>query len=281
MTGWENEEKQKPPTEPSIYILSGGVGASAEQLVHTVMAQFPNSSVRIETVGNIRKPEQITHAMNQAKEEGGLIIYTLVEDNLRQQLLAEAHTLGIQAIDLMGPLIHWLSAALNQEPLQEPGRYRQLHHEYFDRVHAIDFMLAHDDGKNQADWPQAEVLLVGVSRSGKTPLSAYLAVLGWKVANYPLVPEIPAPQALFDVDPKRVIGLTIDREQLLVFRRQRQARLGVGQASSYTDLETIDEELIRARKIFRQGNFQILNMTDKTIEQGADEIMRRLTFTSP
>jgi regulator of PEP synthase PpsR (kinase-PPPase family) len=236
--------------------------------------------VRTIVIGNIRSAEQVTQARKQAEAARGLIVHTLVDAHLRAQLAAEARAAGIQTIDLMGPLIGLLTAALHQPPLQQPGKYRQLHREYFGRVAAIDFALAHDDGKNPEGWSQAEIVLVGVSRSGKTPLSMYLAVLGWKVANYPLVPQIPVPQALFALDQARVFGLTIDAEQLLVYRRQRQAGLGVpdGQ-TAYTDLEAIEEELRLAKKVFRQGNFHVINMTDRTIEQAADEIIRRRAGT--
>ena len=265
---------------PTIFILSGGVGASGEQLIYTVLAQFPGNNVRIQTIGNIRQPAQISQALRQAKEVNGFVIYTLVDAALRTQLVNEAKDLSVQAIDLMGPLISWLSTVLAQEPLQQPGKYREMHREYYDRVAAIDFTLAHDDGKNKEGWPQADLVLVGVSRSGKTPLSVYLAILGWKVANIPLVPEIPVSPSLFELDNHRVFGLTIDPEQLMVFRRQRQARLGVSEVSAYTDLEAVEDELRQAQKVFRQGSFQVINMTDKTIEQGADEIIRRLAGQS-
>lgn len=264
---------------PTIYILSGGVGASGEQLVYTVLAQFPGHNVRVFTVGNIRQAEQVSRALEQAREASALVIYTFVDASLRDRLALEAQALGLYTIDLMSPLIGWLSSALRQQPLQEPGKYRQLHREYFERVAAIEFTMAHDDGKHKEGWPQAEVVLLGVSRSGKTPLSVYLAVLGWKVANIPLVPQIPTPPELYELDPKRVVGLTMDPEQLLVFRRQRQARLGLREASSYTDLEVIREELQLAKKIYRRGNFQTVNMSDKTIEQGADEILRKIAKT--
>ncbi len=265
----------EPSVPPTIFILSGGVGSSGEQLVNTVLAQFPDNSMQTHTVGNIRHSEQVSRAMLQAKRANALVVHTLVDASLRRQVAEETEAIGVRAIDLMGPLIDWVSQALEMEPLQQPGKYRQLHREYYDRVAAIDFIMAHDDGKNPDGWPQAEMVLVGVSRSGKTPLSVYLAVLGWKVANIPLVPEIPVPEALFRLDPARVIGLTIDPEQLLVYRRQRQARLGVSEPSVYTDLDSIREELQHAKKVFRQGGFDIINTTDKTIEQIADEIIRK------
>lgn len=275
-----NQSKTGSGVSPTIFILSGGVGASGEQLIYTVLAQFPGNDVRIQTIGNIRQPAQITQALKQAQAVNGFVIYTLVDAALRNQLVNEAKELNVQAIDLMGPLISWLSSVLGQEPLQQPGKYREMHREYYDRVAAIDFTLAHDDGKNKEGWPQADLVLVGVSRSGKTPLSVYLAILGWKVANIPLVPEIPVHPSLFELDSHRVFGLTIDSQQLMVFRRQRQARLGVSEVSTYTDLEAVEDELHQAQKIFRRGSFQIVNMTDKTIEQGADEIIRRLAGQS-
>jgi len=263
------------PTGPvTIFILSGGVGASGEQLAYTVLAQFPDSDVRVVTIGNIRQASQMMDALEEARAAGGVVLHTLVDARLRGQLAAQAQAMGLSAIDLMGPLIDWLAIRLDRRPLQEPGKYRQLHHHYFDRVAAIDFTLKHDDGKHPEGWSQAEIMVTGVSRSGKTPLSVYLAVLGWKVANYPLVPQIPTSDELFALDPRRVVGLIIDPEQLLVYRRQRQARLGVTNTSDYTNLEHIQEELHLARAIFRRGGFHVLNMTDKTIEQGADEIMR-------
>lgn len=262
---------------PAIFIVSGGVGASGEQLVYTVLAQFPGLNIQVSTIGHIRQSEQITRLVEQVQACQGCIVATLVDASLRSQLVAEAQRKNVPVINLMGPLIDWLTSATGRTPLQEPGLYRQLHREYYDRVAAIDYTIAHDDGKNIEGWSQAEIMLVGVSRSGKTPLSLYLAVLGWKVANFPIVPQIPVPEALFELNPEIVVGLDIDPQQLLVFRRQRQMRLGVSGDSPYTDLDAIREEIRLARKVFLRGGFAVIDMTDKTIEQSADEIMRMLS----
>lgn len=262
---------------PTILIVSGGVGASAEQVVHTLLAQFPDEAVRVTTLGNVRHPEQIADALSQAQKMNALVVYTLVDPVLHDYLLRESQKLQIRAVDLMGPIMNWVTEKLGMAPKAQPGLYRRLHSEYFERVAAIDFTMAHDDGKSPDGWPEADVVLAGVSRVGKTPLSLYLAVLGWKVANVPLVPEIPLPESLFSLDPQHVIGLTVEPDQLLEYRTRRQKLLGAPGPSGYADPQSVYEEVEEALKVFRRGRFKIIDMTDKTIEQGADEIIRHLS----
>jgi hypothetical protein len=261
----------------TIYVISGGVGASGDSLVNTVLAQFPDSPAELVTVGNVRHTDQIERAIAEAKANDGLIVHTMVDARLRQTLIELAQAQGVPAIDLMGKLIGFLSQRLGQPPLQQPGRYRQHHKAYFDRVAAIEYTFAHDDGKQPEGWLDADVLLVGVSRSGKTPLSVYLSVLGLKTANYPLVPEIPPPTQLFEVDPRRVIGLTIDIDRLHTFRLRRSAEMGIQAGGAYTDPERLQEELSHAKRLFRQGGFYVLNVTDRTVEANADEIIKRIS----
>lgn len=264
------------PAIPIIYIVSGGVGASGEQLVNTVLAQFPENMVKVITVGNVREKEQIAEVLKQAREVNALVVHTLVDYLLQDYLICEAGKIGVQAVDVMGPILQWISQKVGNEPLRQPGLYRRLHHEYFGRVSAIDYMLKHDDGKSPDGWAQAEAVLVGVSRSGKTPLSVYLAVLGWKVANYPLVPQIPPPEELFLLDQQRVFGLTIEPGQLIQYRIQRQRQLGTPILTAYVDPQSVYREVEDALKFCRRNRFTIINMTDKTIEMGADEIIRHL-----
>jgi [pyruvate, water dikinase]-phosphate phosphotransferase / [pyruvate, water dikinase] kinase len=265
---------------PTIFILSGGVGSSAEQVVNTVLAQYPQHTVNVVTIGNIREAQQITDALILAQEVGGMIVHTMVDPVLHTQLVSTAAQLNLPAIDLMGSLISWLTENLGQPHLGQPGLYRQLRANYFERVAAIDYTMAHDDGKDPGGWSQADVVLVGVSRVGKTPLCVYLAVLGWKAANWPLVVDVPAPEVLFTLDARRVIGLTLNPVQLLQYRRKRQRRLGAPGYSAYDDPVAVDAELQSANQLFRRNGFAVVDMTDKTIEQGADEIIRLVTSGS-
>jgi regulator of PEP synthase PpsR (kinase-PPPase family) len=267
----EGEIKASPPP---IYIVSGGVGASGEQLVHTALAQFPDNDVPVIVVGNVRETAQIDHVIVRAKDSGGTIAHTLVDAGLRGYLVERAQAVSLAAIDLMGPLLERMAQVLEREPLGHPGLYRQLHRDYFDRVAAIEFTMAHDDGKKTEGWRSAEIVLVGVSRTGKTPLSLYLSVLGWKVANTPLIPNLPPPPELFQLDPRRVVGLSIEAGQLLLHRQQRQMRLGAPGPSAYVDPNSIYEELRNAKQVFRRGGFAVIDVTDKPIETCADEIIR-------
>jgi regulator of PEP synthase PpsR (kinase-PPPase family) len=262
---------------PPVYLVSGGTGASGEQLVHTVLAQFPECQVQVITVPRVRHKEQIEDVVAKARATAGTIVHTMVDARLRHILTQLAREQDVVCIDLMGDLLSRLAETLQQEPIGRPGLYRQLHHAYFERVAAIEFAMTHDDGQNRDGWPQAEIVLTGVSRVGKTPLSMYLSVLGWKVANVPLVKGISLPSELFQLDRRRVIGLSIDPSQLVIHRQQRQRRLGTPGPSAYTDPTAIYEELEVAQRVFQQGRFTVVDVTDKPIETSADEIIERVT----
>jgi regulator of PEP synthase PpsR (kinase-PPPase family) len=261
----------------SIYVVSGGTGASGEQLVRTVLAQFPESRVSVVTVSHVRHLAQIRHVVAQAARSDSIVVHTLVDARLRAEMVKLAHEQGVVAIDLMGNLLDQLSERLGVAPLGQPGLYRQMQRIHFDRMAAIEFAIVHDDGKRPEDWPLAEIVLVGVSRVGKTPLSMYLSVMGWRVANVPLVMGLEPPAALFELDRNRVVGLTIAPAQLRLFRLQRQRRLGISGHASYTDASAIYEELEMAHRVFEQGGFAVLDVTDKPIETTADEIVALIT----
>jgi len=272
----EVEKRSRRPT-PAIYIVSGGEGASGDQLVQTVLAQFPDHRVNVVVVGSVRSVDQIEEVVSQARETGGLIVHTLVDAQLRNVLVELARQRGVVAIDLVGAVLAWLTETLGQDPLAHPGLYRKLHRDYFERVDAIEYTMAHDDGKDPAGWHMAEIVLVGVSRTGKTPLSLYLSVLGWKVANVPVVLGVPESPELVRLDRCRVVGLTIEPGQLLVHRKQRQIRLGAPGFSAYVDPTAVYEEIKNALQRFHEGGFSIIDVTDKTIETSADEIIRLVT----
>ncbi len=263
-----------------IFVASGGVGSCGEQVVNTVLAQFPDASVEVVTVGNIRETAQLDHVADLAAESAGIIVFTLVDARLGAYMRKIADKRGITALDITGPLLETLAKKLDMSPLGQPGLYRQLHREYFDRVAAIEFTMSHDDGRNPDTWHEADLLLLGVSRTGKTPLSIYLSVLGWKVANFPIVPGLEIPELLFRQEASRVIGLTLSPDRLLSFRRHRSGMLGMRERTDYIDPARVAEELEFAGRIFAKGGFEVMDVTDKTVEASANEIIKRLGTVS-
>lgn len=250
---------------------------SGEQLVRTALAQFQNAEVPVVIVGGVRGLEQLEEAIKQAAINGGTVVHTLVDPDLRRALIRLARDRNVPAIDLMGQVMSRLARVLGQEPLGQPGLYRQMHQAYLDRIEAIEFTVAHDDGRNPHGWSQAEIVLVGISRVGKTPLSIYLSVLGWKVVNIPLLKDVPPPRELFELDRRRVVGLTIEPGQLISHREQRQQRLGAPGQSAYTDPMKLYDEVEAARQFYRRSGFAVVDVTDKPIEESGDEIIALLT----
>lgn len=258
---------------PPIFVVTGSMQGVGEQLVHTILAQFHGVDVPIKTFSCIRTLEQLEPIVTKAAKSRALIIHTMVSAEMRHALIDMAREHGVQAIDLAGPLMDYLSRVLDQEPAGQPGLYRKLHETEFKRIEAIEFTLDHDDGVKAEEWHQADIVLLGVSRVFKTPLSLYLAMMTWKVVNIPIVMDVPPRQELFELDRRRVVGLSIDPDQLLHHRQHRQRHLGAHGRPNYVDPLKLYEELEYARKIFRRGGFAKVDVTDKPIETSADEVI--------
>jgi len=269
--------RQRASTNPTIFIVSGGVGASGEQVVRTALAQFEGVQVRVEIVSHVHQVEQVEAVIDRAIQAGAIIIHTLVDVDIRQSLTRLAQKRNVIAVDVMGRVLSQLTRLLGQEPLGQPGLYRQLRQDYFDRVEAIEFTVTNDDGRHPRDWAKAEIVLVGVSRVGKTPLSMYLSVQGWKVANVPQVPGMSLPSELLELDRRRVVGLTIDPGQLVSHRERRQRHLGAPGRSAYINPTEIYEEVETMRKLYRRNGFGVVDITDKPIEESADEVIAMVT----
>jgi regulator of PEP synthase PpsR (kinase-PPPase family) len=263
--------------KPTVFVVSGGVGTSGSQLVRTALAQFLTNDILVTIVPQVRDVEQLEQAVAQASAANGIIVHTLVDQILRGELVKLARANQVIEVDLMGPLLEQLTRSLEQKPVGQPGLYRKMREQDLKRIEAIEFAVEHDDGKRAHELPRAEIVLTGVSRVGKTPLSMYLSTMGWKVANVPIVAGINPPSVLFEIDSRRVIGLTIEPGQLVAYRQRRGHHLGIAPGASYTAPAELVEELEYARRVFHQGQFAILDMTDKPVEESADEIIAQIS----
>ncbi|PIF04882.1 MAG: hypothetical protein CSA36_09005 [Draconibacterium sp.] len=273
---------QKRNTPPPLYIVSGGRGIAGNNLVQSLLIQYPENDIPVIIVPRVLNEDEVFDAVLRAKADGGVIVHTMVNPDLRKKINEVCTEFSVRHIDLMDNLATYLEEILDVEPLKHPGLYRKLNYQYFDRIESIEFTLSHDDGMSPERLNNAEIILTGVSRAGKTPLSVYLAMYGWKVANVPLVKGIPPPKELFSVDPNRVFGLHISAAQLIAHRKKRLMGWNNHQNEKYIDEREVREEIRNAMFIFDKGDFTVLNVSNKPIESTANEILniisRRFTY---
>ena len=269
-------KKIKEKTPEAIYVVSGGKGLAGNNMVHSLLIQYPNNNVPVIIVPQVTDEKQLIDLVDRVKQEGGLITHTLVNRQLRFSLRKFCEENGVKHIDFMGELADYLDEKLDIPSLQTPGLYREINQQYFDRIDAIEFTLNHDDGLSPEKLQKAEIILTGVSRSGKTPLSVYLAMYGWKVANIPLVFGIDPPKELFEVDPQRVFGLSISPAQLISHRMKRLRSIENTENINYVDERLIVQEIRNANMVFEKGRFTVINVSSKPVETSANEILNTL-----
>ncbi|MCF8045766.1 MAG: kinase/pyrophosphorylase [Desulfarculaceae bacterium] len=260
-----------------IYIASCGEGINAYNLVQSTLVQFPGNQITVVKMPHIRTESQVDELMERVRDTESLVVHTIVNSDLRRYVTRRGMDQGIVTIDLMGPVISKIQTFLNEDPIEQPGLYRKIHQVDLKQVSAIDFALSHDDGLHPEDLPHAEMILVGLSRAGKTPLSMYMAVLGWKVANVPYVPSIPMPDTLSGIDKRRIIGLDINADQLMAHRKMRQQDLGTSDFYSYSSKEGIKNEIAEVRRYFVTNGFSMIDVSNKPIESSAEEIIEMIT----
>lgn len=260
-----------------IYIASCGEGINAFHLVESTLVQFPDSEITVVKMPHIRTESQVDELIDKVKDIESIVVHTIVNSKLRQYLTRKGIDNHIVTIDLMGPIISKIQTFLDKAPLETPGLYRETHQIDLEQVSAIDFALAHDDGLNPETLVEAEIVLIGLSRAGKTPLSMYMSVLGWKVANIPFVPGVPMPQSLDLVDRRRVFALNINPEQLQAHRRMRQESLGAKDIYAYSGKDEIEKEIEHAQKYYITKGFSMINVSNKPIETSAEEIIEMIT----
>ena len=262
----------KQPVE--LHVVSDSTGETATRLVHALEAQFPDQEFeeirhpRVETVDHLRL------AVERARGRPAVVVYTLVEPELREQMRILCRRARLHYCDLLGHPIEAVARVSGMAARMTPGARPPLDSTYFKRMAAIEFAVKYDDGMGSG-LQEADIVLVGVSRTSKTPLSIYLGYLGYKTANVPIVKGIAPPSQLFDIDPSKIVGLTIEAERLGEIRSQRARRLG-GNNRRYTELVAIYEELEAAEAIHRRLGCPVIEISDLSIEETAARVLRIL-----
>ena len=268
-----SEEKTLMTAERPIFVVSDGTGDTGAAVAKAALAQF-QVECRMRRFGGIRQPSLARRVVAEAERVGALVLFTLVDRRVAQALLEEAASRGVPTLDVLGGMIAKIAEHVKAEPRSEPGLLHGFSDDYFKRIEAVEFAVRHDDGANLHTLSRADLVLTGVSRTSKTPLSMYLAQRGYKTGNVPIVPGIDPPRALLELDPKKVFALTIDPSLLLTIRQARVRALGAPPYSTYADPEALIEEVRRARRLYREQGWQVIDISGRAAEENAARILR-------
>ena len=263
-------------TRIHLHLVSDSTGETLEMIAKAALAQFDKADVMRHFWPMVRSRQHLDRIMPEIAANAGLVLYTLVNPETRERLEEQCRTLGLSAVPVLDGVTAALETALGQEAHGKPGRQHLMDKAYFDRVEAIQFTIAHDDGIAWEDWEDADIVLAGVSRSSKTPTSIYLANRGYKVANIPLVVESPPPKSLFELKKPLVVGLTSAPERLVQIRRNRLLSLNEGTTTDYVDHERVKEEITFARRMFADKGWPVIDVTRRSIEETAAAIIKLL-----
>ena len=245
-------------------------------LAKAALAQFEDSDVVRHFWPMVRSRQHLDRIVPELKDNPGLVLFTLVNPETRARLEEICLQLGLPAVPILDRVTEALEKALGQEAHGRPGRQHQMDKAYFERVEAIQFTIAHDDGVGWENWEQADIVLAGVSRSSKTPTSIYLANRGYKVANIPLVVESPPPAKLFQLKRPMVVGLTTAPERLVQVRRNRLLTLNEQARTNYIDNQSVKDEVAFARRMFADNGWPVIDVTRRSIEETAAAVIRLL-----
>ncbi len=257
-------------------MVSDSSGLTCETVVKAALTQFTNTDVHIKKYHHVRTVEELREIMNEASNHTAVVAYTFVITELRREIIALSLQLGVPIIDILGPVLSRLQDLLELSPLAVPGLFRHLNRDYYERIECINFAVKHDDGRNVRDIDQADVVLLGVSRSSKTPISIYLAYRGIKTANVPIIYGKPLPDHVLRLPKDKLIGLTVDPERLRSIRMIRASRLKMEHNDPYIDIEEIKKEVNYALSLYRELDIVVIDVTSRSIEEAATTIMEIL-----
>ena len=256
-------------------VISDATGETAERMVRAAVLQFSDVPVNVRVYSRVRLESEVESIIERAAEQDALLVHTVVNKESRAIIIGLIERHNVDTVDLIGALMGKLGTFLSSKPSGVPGLLHQIGEDYFRRIEAVEFAVKNDDGAEPRNLPKADLVLVGVSRTSKTPLSTYLAQKGLKVANVPLVLGVDPPSELAQVSDDLVYGLIIRPESLVRIRRNRLNHLGMPEDSSYGERRHVEDELSYSREIFRQNpNWPVIDVTNKAVEETAADILR-------
>jgi hypothetical protein len=261
-----------------LYLVSDATGETVRSIARACAVQFEDIDVVEHLWPMVRSRRALETALEDVGQEPGIVFYSLLNHDLAEQLEQFCRGRGVPCISVMEPFINLMARHFGQSPKGLPGKQHVLDAEYFHRIEAMNFVMAHDDGQKQSSLAEADVILVGVSRTSKTPTCIYLANRGIKAANVPMVPGIPLPETLFKPGRALVVGLTEDPARLVEVRKNRMRIQNSAQTTSdYTDLDKVREEVAEAKRLFARQGWPVIDVTRRSIEETAAAVLQLLS----
>jgi len=257
-----------------LHLVSDATGETVDLVARAALVQFKNIDQTEHVWNMVRSESQIREIIDGVRKNPGFVLCTLVDNDMRTLLENSCRELKVPCIPILDPVVNALGSYLKTEVQAAPGRQHVMDAEYFSKIEAMHFVLDHDDGQSTRTLNTADVIIVGVSRTSKTPTCIYLANRGLKAANVPIVPGCPLPIELMEADKPLVVGLTNDPRQLIQIRRNRLKSLGQDEATDYIDLETVTAEVKEARRLYAKQNWPTIDVTRKSIEEVAANILQ-------
>ena len=257
----------------SIFVVSGGKGVTGHTIVQTLIIQYPENKLNVKLIPDVRTEEKILQVITRVKKANGILTHTMVSSDMRSFLIEECKKQQVKQADLMGGLANIIENDFGLESVNTPGLFHKINARYYKRIEAMEYTLHHDDGLNAKNLSKADIVVTGVSRCGKTPLSVYMSMFGWKVANVPLIKGIDPPKELFEIDKNRVFGLNINLNHLVIQRQKRWKGIENLSNMNYIDSKSVGQELQYAKFLFKRGGFTQINISNKAIESTANEIV--------
>ena len=269
--------EETPKKEVNIIIISDSAGDTAFNNAVAAAAQFPDAQINYRRYPFIINKEKLEDTFAEIIQyQNLLLIYSLVKDEMQIPVIRFVREHQIQSVDILSPAIESIQKLTGLKPQQRIGAQHKMNQKYFDRISAMEFAVMYDDGKDPKGFLEADVVLLGVSRTSKTPLSLFLANKNLKVANLPLVPDTHIPKEIYQIDPKKIIGLTNDISVLNEIRRERMISYGLNPDTSYSNVDAIKKELDSAQKLYDQLGCFVINVAHRSIEETAAIIMNHL-----
>ncbi len=264
-----------------VHLVSDSTGETLNAMARAVCARFENVLPIEHYYALVRSPRQLERALADIEEAPGVVMHTIVDDTLRTALEEGCRRLDMPCIAALDPLVSALSRYLGAALTRRVGAQHALDTDYFNRMDALNYAIGHDDGQGGEELDQADVVLVGVSRTSKTPTCIYLAHRGIRAANFPLVPGRPVPEALTRLSSALVVGLTVSPDRLIQIRRNRLLSLKESRDTAYTDIEAVREEVVQARRLYERQGWPVIDVTRRSVEETAAAVLNLLQSTRP